>query len=132
MTQREGIGVRALRSFGCGPPRQSDLRVRNKLTKKPKAKGELSEVSAAAYERIRKHNVLSPDGEMVLVGALAHYDTYLAAKRAVARHGLLVKDDRGNLRRNPAVAIQLEAYRNFLAGVRLLGVEAVADELAEA
>ena len=72
---------------------------------------------------------MTPDSTLVLLGALHNYDRYCEARAAVTKHGLLLKDASGALRKNPACAVEAQAYSSFLAGMRFLSLDATAEEL---
>lgn len=45
------------------------------------------------------------------------------AQKAVAEHGLLVQGPRGDLRANPALAVETSARTAFLSAMRLLNID---------
>jgi len=82
----------------------------------------LSKESRQTYERIVAKYVLSADGLLVLEGALQNYDDYLRARARVEKDGLIQ-----NGRRHPGHDVAVNCYRNFLAGMRYLGLDASPD-----
>jgi hypothetical protein len=92
----------------------------------------LSQAAESAFHKIKLHYTLSPDGELILLGALRSYDRYNEARAIVNAEGLTVTDSRGSLKAHPACSIEAASYKNFLAGMRFLSLDAIAEELAKA
>ncbi|HYD16743.1 MAG TPA: hypothetical protein VEB03_01935 [Candidatus Nanoarchaeia archaeon] len=90
-------------------------------------KSSLSTATQKAYDAITKRYVISSDGLLVLRAALEAFDDYTRARALVCKEGLIGGDGK----RHPAHDIQVNSYRNFLAGIRHLGLDAQPDELAE-
>lgn len=83
----------------------------------------LSPESKRTFDRITAKYVLSADGLLALEGALQNYDDYQRARARVSKDGIVGKDGR----RHPAHDIAVNCYRNFLAGLRYLGLDASPD-----
>jgi phage terminase small subunit len=87
----------------------------------------LSAQTKRAHDRIISTYVLSADGLLVLQAALQSYDDYMQARAIVQRDGLIGKDGK----RHPAHDVQVNSYRNFLAGMRHLGLDAQPESAEE-
>ena len=77
------------------------------MTKPPKG---LSNQSRQTWKRITASFILSPDGLLVLEGALREWDVYIAAE--------------------PGTPGRAAAYKNFLASIRHLGISAASGDAA--
>lgn len=84
----------------------------------------LSDQAAGVWRAVLDGWVLAPEEELVLQGALEAWDTYLEARALLQRDGAVVQGD-GNLKRHPAALVARDAFRDYRAALRELGIESL-------
>jgi len=80
----------------------------------------LSQGCQRAFAEIVDRYEITPDGYLVLIGALENFDRYKQARRLVTREGIVRADGT----RHPACAVEQSSYKLFIAGLRHLGLDA--------
>jgi hypothetical protein len=81
-------------------------------------------VTQAAYDRIVNDYTISSDGMLTLVASLQNYEIYMEARNQLNAEGLVIGD-----RRHPVYDVMVGSYKNFLSGMRFLGLDAMPEEV---
>jgi P27 family predicted phage terminase small subunit len=98
------------------------------MTKKsdlPSAPSHLRAATANWWRAVVAEYDLSPSDLHVLEAAATHWDRTIEAREILAASddGLLTKDRFGQLKEHPAIAIEQNSTRLFLAALRQLGLD---------
>jgi P27 family predicted phage terminase small subunit len=101
---------------GTQMPKKSDL---------PSAPGHLKPATADWWRAVVAEYELSPSDLHVLEAACTHWDRAVGARDILAKseHGLLAKDRFDQWKEHPAIAIEQNSTRLFLAALRQLGLD---------
>jgi hypothetical protein len=94
-----------------------------KVMKNGLLEARLSEVTRPVFERLTKKYIMASDSRLVLLGGLEAYDDYRTARDTIHREGMIVDG-----KRHAAHDVMITCYKNFLASLRHLGIEAEVTE----
>lgn len=115
-------GPRSAASLAVVPPEPAPLPVATGEAHEPPA--HLSADSSAWWRSVVEDYGLEPHHLRLLQCACEAWDRMALAREAVAADGLTFKDSSGNLKANPAVAIERDARTLFARLVRELDLDA--------
>ena len=113
-------GKKSAASFAIVPPAPAPVPAREG----PKPPGHLSADAAAWWRDVVRDYDLDPHHLRLLQAACECWDRAQLARQAVAKDGITSRDNNGNLKAHPAVAIERDARTLFARLVRELDLDA--------
>lgn len=90
----------------------------------PDAPPNLSDQARKVWAAVVEEFALAPEALLVLQGALESWDTYREARARLDRDGAVVEGE-GAMKRHPAALVARDAFRDYRAALRELGVESL-------
>jgi P27 family predicted phage terminase small subunit len=90
----------------------------------PEPPGHLREHGAAFWrDVVRQYQIHDAAGLALVTMAAAALDRLREAQEAIDEHGAVVTDHQGNLKRNPACALERDAHSMMLSALRQLHLD---------
>ena len=83
----------------------------------------LSPSARRLYSQILENYELEPHHLAILTKALEALDRTEQARDAIAASGILIRSRLGEVKPNPAIAIERDSRAQFLAGIKALGLD---------
>jgi P27 family predicted phage terminase small subunit len=90
----------------------------------PEPPPHLREAGAAFWRDLTRQYLIHDAAGLALAAmAAAAYDRLREAQDAIGEHGAIVTDHKGNLKRNPACALERDAHSMMLSALRQLHLD---------